>query len=47
MNPVPGLDDISLTHQIKQAGEILGIPLHDHIILAGDAYTSIAERGQL
>jgi len=46
-NPEPSHEDIELTHQIKQAGEILGIPLHDHIIFAGNTYTSLAERGQL
>ena len=46
-NPEPSADDITLTHQVRQAGEILGIPLHDHIIVAGETYTSIAERGQL
>lgn len=46
-NPEPSPDDITLTHQVRQAGEILGIPLHDHIIMAGETYTSIAERGEL
>lgn len=46
-DPAPSSDDITLTHQVRQAGEILEIPLHDHIIVAGDTYTSIAERGEL
>ena len=44
-NPELSYEDIELTRQIKQAGEILGIPLHDHIIVAGVAYTSLAEKG--
>ena len=27
------------------AGKLLGIPLHDHLIIAEDRYTSLAERG--
>lgn len=46
-NPEPSHEDIELTRQIKQAGNILGIPLHDHIIVAGNTYTSLAERGKL
>ena len=25
--------------------EVMGIPVHDHLILTGDGYTSLAERG--
>ena len=40
-NPVPSQSDINFTKKIKQACEILGIQLLDHIIIAGDGYTSI------
>ena len=32
--------DIEVTKRIKQAGELLGIKLDDHIIVAGDEFTS-------
>ena len=43
----PSQEDISITKQIMEAGKIIGIPVHDHIIFAGDTYTSLAERGLL
>jgi DNA repair protein RadC len=44
-NVEPSSEDISITKQIVEAGKIIGIPVHDHIIFAGDTYTSLAERG--
>jgi DNA repair protein RadC len=35
-NVHPSKDDISLTNRLAKAGEIIGIKLVDHIILAGD-----------
>lgn len=46
-NPEPSHEDIDVTRQLVETGKIVGIPLHDHIILAGDKYTSFAERGLL
>jgi DNA repair protein RadC len=46
-NPEPSAEDIAITRQLVQAGKILGIPLHDHIIVAGNTYVSLAERGNL
>jgi DNA repair protein RadC len=46
-NPEPSREDIEVTRQLVEAGRIVGIPLHDHIIVAGDRYTSLAERGLL
>ncbi len=44
-NPEPSSDDIQITRQIVEAGKILGIPVHDHIIIAIDKFTSFAEKG--
>jgi len=30
-----------------EASKIIGIPIHDHLIVAGNSYTSFAERGIL
>ncbi|MDZ4699675.1 MAG: JAB domain-containing protein [Rhodothermales bacterium] len=44
-NPEPSREDIRITRQLVEAGKILGIPIHDHLIITGRAYTSFAERG--
>ena len=43
----PSSEDLEITRQIVQAGKIVGIPCYDHIIFAGDTFTSFAERGLL
>lgn len=44
-NPEPSREDVAITKQLCEAGRILGIPVHDHLIIAGRTYTSLAERG--
>jgi len=44
-NPEPSRADMKITRQIASAGEVMGIPLHDHLIIAGTSHTSLAERG--
>ena len=44
-NPEPSHEDIRITQQLVEAGKLLGIPIHDHIIIAEKTYTSLAERG--
>ena len=44
-NPEPSREDIRITRQLVEAGQLMGIPVHDHIIIAGTSYTSLAERG--
>ncbi len=46
-NPEPSREDIELTKQLSESGRILGIPLHDHIIVSGEHFTSLAELGLL
>ncbi|HEY6192197.1 MAG TPA: DNA repair protein RadC [Bacteroidota bacterium] len=46
-NPEPSSEDIQVTRQLCEAGKIMGIPVHDHIILALHSYSSFAERGLL
>ncbi len=43
----PSLSDIDATMQIKQAGEIVGIELLDHIIFNRKGYFSFLEAGRL
>jgi len=42
-DPKPSREDIEITNQIKQAGNILGIKVLDHIIIGGRNYFSFAE----
>ncbi len=44
-NPEPSREDIRVTRQLVEAGKLMGIPVHDHLIIAGNGYTSLAERG--
>jgi DNA repair protein RadC len=37
-DPEPSQSDISLTRRLKEAGEILGIPLVDHMITGNEKY---------
>lgn len=41
----PSKQDIALTQQLVAAGQILGVPLHDHIIVAGDKHFSFRKEG--
>lgn len=46
-DPSPSREDISLTHQVSEAGELLGIGLLDHVIIGDNSYFSFKERGIL
>ena len=46
-NPEPSREDIEITRQLAETGKVVGIPLHDHLIVAGNSYTSLAEKGLL
>ena len=43
-NPEPSQEDLVITKQLVDAGKIIGIAVHDHIIIAGERFTSLAER---
>lgn len=45
-DPTPSREDIEITRRMKEAGEILGIKLLDHIVI-GSSYLSFVERGLL
>jgi DNA repair protein RadC len=46
-DPRPSDDDRALTHRLVQAGEIVGIKVLDHLILADAKYFSFREAGRL
>jgi len=45
-DPTPSREDIAITRRLKEAGELLGILVLDHIII-GDGYYSFAEHGAI
>jgi DNA repair protein RadC len=45
--PLPSKEDKHITAQLVKAGDVMGIPVLDHIILAGDRYFSFAREGLL
>lgn len=46
-NTTPSTSDRKLTKEIKEAGDLLNIPLTDHIIIGRDAYFSFKEQDML
>ncbi|WP_339881165.1 JAB domain-containing protein [uncultured Algoriphagus sp.] len=46
-NMRPSEQDKRLTQRIKQAGNILDIPVLDHVIITADGYYSFADEGEL
>jgi DNA repair protein RadC len=46
-DPTPSAEDQSVTRQLVAAGRLLDLPLYDHVILAGDRFTSFAAAGLL
>lgn len=43
----PSREDITLTERLKDAGELLGIRVLDHIIIGRDKYMSFVDEGML
>ncbi len=41
----PSPEDIEFTRAVRRASELMGVELYDHLIVAGDGYTSLRERG--
>jgi DNA repair protein RadC len=47
-DPTPSSEDVAMTRMVAAAGEVMGIPLVDHLILAPDgSYRSLLESGVL
>lgn len=44
-NPQPSKEDLAITKQLVESGRVIGIPFHDHIIIAGEQYVSLADKG--
>jgi DNA repair protein RadC len=46
-DPNPSSEDITITRRLKEAGDLIGIPVLDHIIIGDDRYVSFVECGLL
>lgn len=46
-DPEPSTPDIALTKRLREASEILGIPLLDHVVVGFERYVSLRERGHV
>lgn len=44
-DPEPSSDDINLTRLLVEAGDIMNIKVHDHLIIGDGAYFSFADQG--
>ncbi len=42
-DPAPSQQDIEMTHILQKSGQILGVQLADHVIVAGETFLSFAE----
>jgi DNA repair protein RadC len=46
-DPRPSKQDISTTQQLVAAGQILGVRLYDHVIVAGEEHYSFSANGMM
>lgn len=46
-DPHPSAEDLNLTRRLVSAGELIGVDLLDHVIVAADRYVSLKESGHI
>lgn len=44
-DPAPSREDIELTQRLREAGELMGIRVLDHIVIGNGSYVSFSDRG--
>ena len=44
-DPTPSPEDAACTREMSQAARLLGIDLLDHVVIGGDRFVSLKERG--
>jgi len=45
-DPEPSAEDLEVTERLRRAGELLGIPLQDHVVLGEGRFVSLRERAR-
>jgi DNA repair protein RadC len=46
-DPAPSHQDLELTKRLREVGELCGIVVLDHVVVASDGFVSIASQGSL
>lgn len=46
-DPTPSREDVEITRRLKEAGDLLGIKVLDHIIIGDGSFLSFVDRGML
>ncbi len=46
-DPTPSREDREITTRLKEAGELMGVRVLDHIVIGAEGYVSFADRGLL
>ncbi len=46
-DPTPSREDIAMTHEIREAARVLGVTLHDHVVVGNGRWFSFAAEGLL
>ncbi len=44
-DPTPSPEDVAITREVVRAGQLLDVEVLDHLVIGGDTYTSLRERG--
>nr|WP_274387723.1 JAB domain-containing protein [Salsipaludibacter albus] len=44
-DPTPSADDVAVTTRLARAGEVVGVDLLDHLVVAGSRWQSLARQG--
>jgi len=42
-DPTPSPEDVALTRRLRQVGELLGVPIIDHVVTGDNAFRSVDE----
>jgi DNA repair protein RadC len=46
-DPTPSREDVRLTRQLVECAQLLGLRVHDHVVIGQGRYVSLAERGMI
>lgn len=46
-DPTPSANDLALTRRLVASGQLLGIPVLDHVVVGNDAFRSLKQLGYL
>jgi DNA repair protein RadC len=44
-DPTPSKEDVHLTRQLVEGARLLGLRVHDHVIIGRGSHVSLAQRG--